>query len=63
MRALLSVATEMPETQHQHAEILDTFVRRDPCAADELPRAHVLDAGASLANYLNDHRSKGGIKK
>jgi DNA-binding GntR family transcriptional regulator len=60
LRTLLSVTTEMPKTQHQHAEILDAFVRRDPDAAAELTRAHVLDAGASLVNHLNEHRSKGG---
>jgi DNA-binding GntR family transcriptional regulator len=60
VRALLSVTTEMPKTQHEHAEILDAFVRRDPDAAAELTRAHVLDAGASLVTYLNDHRSRGG---
>jgi DNA-binding GntR family transcriptional regulator len=60
VRALLSVTTEMPKTQHEHAAILDAFVRRDPDAAAELTRAHVLDAGASLVTYLNDHRSKGG---
>jgi DNA-binding GntR family transcriptional regulator len=60
VRALLSVTTEMPKTQHEHAEILDAFVRRDPDAAAELTRAHVLDAGASLVHYLNEHRSKGG---
>ena len=62
VRALLSVTTEMPKTQHEHAEILGAFVRRDPDAAAELTRAHVLDAGASLVSYLNDHRSKGGNK-
>jgi DNA-binding GntR family transcriptional regulator len=60
VRALLSLTTEMPKTQHEHTAILDAFVRRDPDAAAELTRAHVLDAGASLVNYLNDHRSKGG---
>ncbi|HCZ17890.1 MAG TPA: GntR family transcriptional regulator, partial [Candidatus Accumulibacter sp.] len=30
--------------------------------AAELTRAHVLEAGASLVNYLNEHRSKGGNK-
>jgi DNA-binding GntR family transcriptional regulator len=60
VRALLSVTTEMPKTQHEHAAILDAFVRRDPDAAAELTRAHVLDAGASLVHYLNEHRSKGG---
>ena len=62
VRALLSVTTEMPKTQHEHGEILDAFVRRDPDAAAELTRAHVLDAGASLVHYLNYHRSKGGNK-
>ncbi len=62
VRALLSVTTEMPKTQREHAEILGAFARRDPDAAAELTRAHVLDAGASLVNYLNDHRSKGGNK-
>ena len=62
VRALLSVTTEMPKTQHEHAAILDAFVRRDPDAAAELTRAHVLEAGASLVNYLNEHRSKGGNK-
>ena len=39
---------------------------RDADGADEqphlvlLPGEHVLDAGASLVNYLNDHRIKGG---
>lgn len=60
VRALLSISTEMPKTQRQHVEILDAFVRRDPDAAAELTRAHVLDAGASLVTYLNDHRSRGG---
>lgn len=60
VRALLSVTSEMPKTQHEHAAILDAFVRRDPDAAAELTRAHVLDAGASLVRYLNDHRNKGG---
>ncbi len=62
VRALLSVTTEMPKTQREHAEILDAFLRRDPDAAAELTRAHVLDGGASLVNYLNDHRNKGGTK-
>ena len=62
VRALLSVTTEMPKTQREHTEILGAFVRRDPDAAAELTRAHVLDAGASLVSYLNDHRSKGGNK-
>ncbi len=62
VRALLSVTTEMPKTQHEHAAILGAFVRRDPDAAAELTRAHVLEAGASLVNYLNEHRSKGGNK-
>ncbi len=60
VRALLAVTTEMPKTQREHAEILDAFVRRDPDAAAELTRAHVLEAGASLVHYLNEHRSKGG---
>ncbi|QKS28773.1 MAG: HTH-type transcriptional repressor RspR [Accumulibacter sp.] len=60
VRALLSVTTEMPKTRQEHAEILDAFVRRDPDAAAELTRAHVLDAGASLVTYLNDHRNQGG---
>lgn len=62
VRALLSITTELPKTLHEHAEILDAFVRRDPDAAAELTRAHVLDAGASLVHYLNYHRSKGGNK-
>ncbi|WP_291991736.1 GntR family transcriptional regulator [Candidatus Accumulibacter sp. ACC003] len=62
VRALLSVATEMPKTQHEHAAILDAFVRRDADAAAELTRAHVLEAGASLVHFLNEHRSKGGKK-
>jgi len=60
VRALLSMATGMPNTLREHAEILDAFVRRDPDAAAELTRAHVLDAGASLVSYLIDQRSKGG---
>lgn len=60
VRALLAVTTEMPKTQHEHAEILGAFMQRDADAAAELTRAHVLDAGASLVNYLNDHRIKGG---
>ena len=62
VRAPLSITTELPKTLHEHAEILDAFVRRDPDAAAELTRAHVLDAGASLVHYLNYHRSKGGNK-
>ncbi|WP_313951983.1 GntR family transcriptional regulator [Accumulibacter sp.] len=62
VRALLSITTELPKTLHEHAEILDAFARRDPDAAAELTRAHVLDAGASLVHYLNYHRSKGGNK-
>jgi len=62
VRTLLAVTTEMPKTQHEHAEILGAFVRRDPDAAAELTRAHVLDAGASLVKYLNNHRHKGGNK-
>jgi len=58
----LSITTELPKTLHEHAEILDAFVRRDADAAAELTRAHVLDAGASLVHYLNYHRSKGGNK-
>ena len=60
VRALLSVTTERPKTQREHTEILGAFVRRDPDAAAELTRAHVLDAGASLVSYLIDQRSKGG---
>lgn len=61
VRALLSVTNEMPKTQREHAEILDAFARRDPDAAAELTRAHVLDAGASLVSHLDEHRhSKGG---
>ena len=60
VRALLAVTTEMPKTQHEHAEILAAFMQRDADAAAELTRAHVLDAGASLVKYLNDHRIKGG---
>ena len=62
VRALLSITTELPKTLYEHSEILDAFVRRDPDAAAELTRAHVLDAGASLVHYLNYHRSKGGNK-
>ena len=62
VRALLSITTELPTTLYEHSEILDAFVRRDPDAAAELTRAHVLDAGASLVHYLNYHRSKGGNK-
>ena len=62
VRALLSITPELPTTLHEHAEILAAFVRRDPDAAAELTRAHVLDAGASLVHYLNYHRSKGGNK-
>lgn len=62
VRALLSITTELPKTLHEHREILEAFVRRDPDAAAELTRAHVLDAGASLVHYLNYHRSKGGNK-
>jgi DNA-binding GntR family transcriptional regulator len=60
VRTLLSLTNEIPRTQQEHAAILDAFVRRDPDAAAELTRAHVLDAGASLVNYLNDHRNQGG---
>ncbi|MEF8714451.1 MAG: GntR family transcriptional regulator [Accumulibacter sp.] len=60
VRALLSMTPGMPNTLREHAEILDAFVRRDPDAAAELTRAHVLDAGASLVSYLIDQRSKGG---
>ncbi len=62
VRALLSVTDEMPKTQREHTEILAAFDRRDPEAAAELTRAHVLDAGASLVSYLNNHRHKGGFK-
>lgn len=60
VRALLSITTEMPKTQREHAAILDAFSRRDPDAAADLTRAHVLDAGASLVQYVSDHRHKGG---
>jgi len=63
VRALLAITTEMPKTQREHQAILDAFARRDPDAAADLTRAHVLDAGASLVQYLSaqrDHRSKGG---
>lgn len=62
VRALLAMTTqtEMPKTQREHAAILDAFARRDPDAAAALTRAHVLDAGASLVQYLNDHRHHGG---
>ena len=60
VRALLAVTTEMPKTQHEHAEIFAAFVQRDADAAAELTRVHVLDGGASLVKYLNDHRIKGG---
>lgn len=63
VRALLAITTEMPKTQAEHRAILDAFARRDPDAAAELTRAHVLDAGASLVKYLKDHRDhhhKGG---
>ncbi|MFC5302289.1 GntR family transcriptional regulator [Azospira restricta] len=56
VRALLAMTTEMPKTQSEHRAILDAFARRDPDAAAELTRAHVLDAGASLVKYLKDHR-------
>lgn len=62
VRALLAMTaqTEMPKTQSEHAAILDAFARRDPDAAASLTRAHVLDAGASLVQYLKDHRHHGG---
>lgn len=63
VRALLAITTEMPKTQREHQAILDAFARRDPDAAADLTRAHVLDAGASLVQFLSaqrDHRSKGG---
>jgi DNA-binding GntR family transcriptional regulator len=62
VRALLAMTTdtEMPKTQLEHAAILDAFARRDPDAAADLTRAHVLDGGASLVKYLNDHRHQGG---
>ena len=63
VRALLAITTEMPKTQREHQAILDAFARRDPDAAADLTRAHVLDAGASLVQFLSaqrDHRFKGG---
>jgi DNA-binding GntR family transcriptional regulator len=63
VRALLAITTEMPKTQREHQAILDAFARRDPDAAADLTRAHVLDAGASLVPFLSaqrDHRFKGG---
>jgi DNA-binding GntR family transcriptional regulator len=47
VRALLAMTTdtEMPKTQLEHAAILDAFARRDPDAAADLTRAHVLDEG------------------
>lgn len=62
VRALLAMTTqtEMPKTQGEHTAILDAFARRDPDAAASLTRAHVLDAGASLVQYLKDHRHHGG---
>lgn len=62
VRALLAMTaqTEMPKTQSEHSAILDAFARRDPDAAASLTRAHVLDAGASLVQYLKDHRHHGG---
>lgn len=60
VRTLLAMTNEMPKTQREHADILAAFARRDPDAAASLTRAHVLDAGASLVKYLNDHRNKGG---
>jgi DNA-binding GntR family transcriptional regulator len=62
VRAVLPIRTEMPKTVHEHAEILAAFARRDPDAAAELTRAHVLDASASLVDHLNEHRLKGGNK-
>ena len=59
VRALLSVTTEMPKTQCEHARIIEAFACRDADAAAELTRAHVLDGGASLVKYLNDNRFKG----
>lgn len=62
VRALLSITTqtEMPKTQLEHGEILAAFERRDPDAASALTKAHVLEAGASLVQYLQDHRHQGG---
>lgn len=56
VRALLAMTPEMPKTQAEHRAILDAFSRRDADAAAKLTRAHVLDAGASLVNYLSAHR-------
>ena len=58
VRALLAVTTEMPKTQREHWAILDAFSRRNPDEAATLTRAHVLDGGASLVNYLSDHRGE-----
>lgn len=62
VRALLAMTaqTEMNKTQCEHAAILDAFARRDAEAAAALTREHVLEAGASLVQYLNDHRHHGG---
>jgi DNA-binding GntR family transcriptional regulator len=60
VRYLLSHPAEMPNTQREHRAILDAFRRRDPDAAAKLTRAHVLDAGASLVQYLKQDRQLGG---
>lgn len=56
VRALLSVTTEMPNTQREHQRIIAAFAARDAHTAAELTRAHVLDGGAALLKYFSEHR-------
>lgn len=57
VRTLLAVTAEMPKTQREHEAIIEAFAARDAAAAAALTRAHVLDGGASLLNYLSEHRA------
>lgn len=51
--------TEMPKNRREHEAILAAFTRRDADAAACLTRAHVLGAGASILQHLQDHSHQG----